>query len=100
MVRPFHPTRRTILMTSMLSSIATAVRRPANGRAITPAGGERRFCGVFLAKREYAGDRRCHQPFAGSRPCSKSSRQSPIRLDYFETVEQARQSGTVVKSLP
>ena len=90
MVRPSNPTRRTILMTSMLSSIATAVTAaPTGGQSRRHEGGK-----ALVAYFSRSGNT---QVIAGviSRSLGADLFEiepaKPYPADYFETVELARQ---------
>ena len=90
MVRPSNPTRRTILMTSMLASIATAVTAAPMGGQSRPQEGAK----VLVAYFSRSGNTRV---IAGviSRSLGADLFEiepaKPYPADYFETVELARQ---------
>jgi flavodoxin len=90
MVRPSNPTRRTILMTSMLSSIATAVTAAPTGGQSRRHEGEK----ILVVYFSRSGNT---QVVAGVISRSLQAHlfeiepAKPYPADYFETVEQARQ---------
>jgi flavodoxin len=90
MVRPFNPTRRTILMASMLASAATAVSAASTTGQSRRQEGEKALVAYFSRSGNT-------QVIAGviSRSLGADLFEiepaKPYPADYFETVEQARQ---------
>jgi flavodoxin len=90
MVRPFNPTRRTILMASMLSSAATGVSAAATTGQSRRQEGEKALVAYFSRSgntKVIAGviSRSLGADLFEIEPAR------PYPADYFETVEQARQ---------